>query len=87
MILPLPQDGPETSHFQITNITNGTLYLNDGITVVNNGDFITVADGAAGLKFLPDLNYFGNGTFDIQASIGNNINGLGGNANHGEFHR
>ncbi len=78
VITPNPVDGVSVTHFQITNITNGTLYLNDGVTQVNNGDFITVADAAAGLKFLPDPNYFGNGTFDIQASTSNAAAGLGG---------
>ena len=78
VITPNPVDGIEVTHFQITNISNGTLYLNDGVTQINNGDFITIADGAMGLKFLPNLNYFGTGSFEIQASIGNAVTGLGG---------
>ena len=46
-------DGTEVSHFKITGITGGTLYLNDGTTKVSNGDFITAAQGTAGLKFTP----------------------------------
>jgi hypothetical protein len=73
-----PLDGPEVTHFQITNITQGTLFLNDGVTAVTNGSFITVAQGSAGLRFQPALNFNGTGTFDVQASLANNISGLGG---------
>jgi hypothetical protein len=48
-----PADGEEVSHFKITNILNGTLYLNNGTTRINNGNFITYAQGHAGLKFTP----------------------------------
>ena len=34
-------DGTEVTHFKITNITNGTLFLNDGTTQIANGSFIT----------------------------------------------
>ncbi|MBF0448925.1 MAG: cadherin domain-containing protein [Magnetococcales bacterium] len=74
-------DGAEISHFQITSISNGTLYQNDGITAISNGDFITFAQGDAGLKFTPDDNLnsltssFG---FVIQASVSNQTTGLGG---------
>src|SRR5262249_4602231 len=81
-----PDDGDLTAYYQITNITGGTLYQNDGTTQINNGDFITVAQGSAGLKFTPDadqndniaaayLTYFG---FDIQGSETNDASGLGG---------
>ena len=61
-------DGLEVTHFKITNISNGTLYQNDGSTVINDGDFITFAEGNAGLKFTPSLDYFGPASFDVQAS-------------------
>ncbi|MCI0703908.1 MAG: FG-GAP-like repeat-containing protein [Planctomycetia bacterium] len=74
-------DGSEVTHFQITNIQNGTLFLGDGTTPINEGDFISFAQGNAGLKFTPnsDLNdattvFFG---FDVQASL-NATDGLGG---------
>ena len=73
-----PVDGPETSHFKITNITNGTLYLHDGTTVVSSGSFITFAQANAGLKFTPNANFFGTGSFDLQASVSNLDSGLGG---------
>jgi hypothetical protein len=34
-----PSDGSEITHFQITATNNGTLYLSDGVTPVNVGDF------------------------------------------------
>jgi uncharacterized repeat protein (TIGR01451 family) len=71
-------DGSEVSFFKITNIQNGTLFQNDGATLINNGDFITFAQGNLGLKFTPAPNFSGTGSFDIQASTGNNNAGLGG---------
>ena len=45
--------GAEVTHFEITGITGGTLYLNDGITPIADGQFITAAQAGAGLKFTP----------------------------------
>ncbi|MDM8557525.1 Calx-beta domain-containing protein [Candidatus Parabeggiatoa sp. HSG14] len=70
-------DDNEVTHFKITNITEGTLYQNDGTTAIAAGSFITFAEGNAGLKFSPAS--INNGTFDIQASLSDNDNGLGGN--------
>ncbi len=72
-------DGTEVTHFKITNISGGTLYQNDGSTQISNGDFITFAQGNAGLKFTPSQDSTANGNFDVQASTGNNDAGLGGN--------
>ena len=47
-------DGAEVTHFKITNITNGTLFQNDGTTPINNGDFITVARGQRRPEVHPD---------------------------------
>jgi hypothetical protein len=71
-------DGAEVTHFKITGITNGTLFQNDGTTQINNNDFITFAQGNAGLKFTPTANFHGNGQFTIQASTTNANGGLGG---------
>ena len=74
-------DGGGTAFYQITAIANGTLFQNDGVTAIANGAFITVAQGAAGLKFTPgtDLNStnasFG---FTVQASTNASNAGLGG---------
>ena len=75
-------DGGLTTHYQITNITAGTLYKNDGITVIANNAFITKAEGAAGLKFTPSLNLNNTTTalfgFTAQASVGNSVADLRG---------
>lgn len=70
-------DGPEVTHFQITGVANGTLFQNDGVTAINDGDFITVAQGNAGLKFSPAANFNGAGAFNAQAAVGNSAAGLG----------
>jgi hypothetical protein len=73
-------DNAEVTNFKITNITNGTLFQNDGTTQINNNDFITAPQGTAGLKFTPTAglsspgNNFG---FDVQASLSNTNGGLG----------
>ncbi|CDK97791.1 conserved protein of unknown function, containing cadherin-like domian [Magnetospirillum gryphiswaldense MSR-1 v2] len=61
-------DGAETTHFKITAITGGTLYKADGTTQISNGDFITFAEGNAGLKFSPTANSSSNGSFAVEAS-------------------
>jgi hypothetical protein len=71
-------DSAEVSHFRITNITSGTLFLNNGVTPVTNGAFITVAQGNAGLKFTPAPGFTGDGTFNVQASLNDDLSGLGG---------
>lgn len=74
-------DGAEVTHFKITGIQNGTLYQNDGTTMIANGSFITVAEGGAGLKFTPTSGLFSPVTtfsFDAQSSTSNSDAGLGG---------
>ena len=61
-------DGTEVTHFKISGISNGTLTLSDGSTVVNEGDYITYAQGQAGLKFTGGLNSTSTGSFDVEAS-------------------
>ncbi|MEN8698478.1 S-layer homology domain-containing protein [Bacillus infantis] len=65
-------DGSEITHFRLSDITGGTLYKNDCTTVINNGSYITLSEGEAGLKFKPDSNEFGNAEFSFkaQAAIG-----------------
>jgi hypothetical protein len=70
-----PADGAEVTHFKITAITGGLLFKNDGVTPINNGDFITFAEGNAGLKFTPGTV---NGSFLVQASTSASDAGLGG---------
>jgi hypothetical protein len=73
-----PLDGSAVGYIQVTNISGGTLYQNDGTTVINSGDFITIAQAGAGLRFTPITYSLSDGTFDIQASTSNNAAGLGG---------
>lgn len=73
-----PADTAAVTHYKITNIADGVLYLNDGSTQINNGDFITVAQGAAGLKFTPTGGFAGPASFAVQASLTDNDGGLGG---------
>src|SRR5205085_6551586 len=44
-------DGSEVTGFRITNISGGALFLKDEVTPIREGDFITVAQGSAGLRF------------------------------------
>jgi hypothetical protein len=71
-------DGAEVTHFKITGITNGTLFKNNGVTAIGNGQFITFAEGQAGLKFTPAPNSNTNGSFSVQASLSGLDAGLGG---------
>jgi large repetitive protein len=70
-----PPDGAQVTHFRITGITGGALFKNNGTTPINNGDFITFAEGNAGLKFTPGTT---NGSFNVQASTSASNAGLGG---------
>jgi uncharacterized delta-60 repeat protein len=72
-------DGNEVQFFKITNIQNGKLYKNDGATQISNGQFITVAEGNAGLKFTPNLSVASPVTafsFDVQAANDSSGDGL-----------
>lgn len=77
-ISPHPDDGPEITHFKITDITGGTLFLADNVTLVQAGDFITIEQGGAGLIFVPDADSTTDGNFNVQASTVENDSGLGG---------
>src|SRR6202012_6005037 len=79
VIIPSPVDGPEVTVFQITGITGGSLFQSDGVTAIHNGDFITVAEGAAGLRFTPgaDLNTPAGGTFGFLVRAAIDANGTG----------
>ncbi len=63
-----PDDGPEVTHFRISGITNGSLYLADGVTEIHDGDFITYTQGQAGVRFTPDSDADGNGSFGVESS-------------------
>ncbi len=80
VLTPNAADGTSITHFQITGITNGTLFQANGTTPITNGQFITIAQGAAGLKFLPAANSTATGSFQAKASLSNTVSGLSGNA-------
>ena len=61
-------DGSEVTHFKISSISHGVLYLADGTTVVADGTYITFAEAQAGLKFTPDADSNASGSFDVQSS-------------------
>jgi predicted outer membrane repeat protein len=71
-------DSFEVSHFKITGMTGGTLFQNDGVTPISDGQFITVGEGHASLKFTPAANFHGTASFHVQASVGFVDAGLGG---------
>ena len=73
-----PADSTEVTHVRVTNITNGTLFQNDGVTPIADGAFITIAQGAAGLRFLPAVDSVATGHITIQASTSALVAGLGG---------
>jgi VCBS repeat-containing protein len=78
VITPNAADGATVTHFKITGISGGTLFLSDGVTVIADGSFITVAQGAAGLKFTPAADSAADGSFRVQASVSGTDAGLGG---------
>jgi len=78
VITPNAADTAFVTNFQITNIMGGNLFLNDGSTPVINGQFITVAQAAAGLKFTPAVNSINSGSFTVQKSNSATSTGLAG---------
>ncbi len=78
VITPNSADTAYVTNFEITGITGGTLFLNDGTTAISNGTFITVAQGALGLKFTPTTGSTASGSFTVQESINATTGGLGG---------
>jgi uncharacterized repeat protein (TIGR03803 family) len=78
VITPNSADAALVTNFQITGITGGTLFQNDGTTIIHNGDFITAPQGAAGLKFTPTTGSTASGSFTVQESINATTGGLGG---------
>jgi len=49
-----PLDGPEVTHFGVTEVLGGSLYLASSLAAVKATDFITVDQGEAGLRFIGD---------------------------------
>jgi RHS repeat-associated protein len=78
VVTPNSADTAFVTNFQITGITGGTLFLNNGTTQITSGEFITVAQGGAGLKFTPASNSLTSGSFTVQESTSATTAGLGG---------
>ena len=78
VITPNPADAGKPVEFQVTQIIGGSLFQSDGMTPIHDGDFITAAQGRAGLKFRPDLFSPSPAGFDVQASLTATFGGLGG---------
>jgi type VI secretion system protein ImpB len=76
VIAPNAADAAVVTHFKISNIKDGDLFKNDGESKIENGQFITKDEGAAGLKFKPTGAT--DGSFKIQASISGTKDGLDG---------
>lgn len=74
VITPTSAGGAVTNYFKISGITGGTLYQQNGQTRIGDGDFITVAEGGAGLKFTPNPDAHGTTGFGflIQAALDTN---------------
>jgi len=55
LVVREPRNGDEVTHFRIDQILGGSLFLADGTTRIDGGDFITVAQGLEGLVWVPDI--------------------------------
>ena len=55
VITPNSLDTAFVTNFQITDITGGTLYLNNGVTQITNGEFITDGAGSGRTEVHADL--------------------------------
>ncbi|MCK5700623.1 MAG: hypothetical protein KAI29_05705, partial [Cyclobacteriaceae bacterium] len=73
-----PVDGNEVTHIKINEILNGTLYLNNGVSQIQNNEFITFSESKKGLKFTPNDGISDPGSFKIQAATGADDSHLGG---------
>ncbi|HTU24583.1 MAG TPA: hypothetical protein VMF30_04250, partial [Pirellulales bacterium] len=68
------------AYFQIYGITGGTLYQSNGTTPIANNSYITLAQGAAGLKFTPNPGSLVAGGFTVAESTTAGASGLSGPA-------
>ena len=80
-----PVDGEEVTHFKITNMLHGRLFINGDTTnqAIETNSFVLVEDGNSGLYYLPDENYNGPDSIFVQGSLNHNNQGLGGELDTG----
>ncbi len=78
VITPDPSD-TEVNYFQISNILGGNLFKNDGVTAIAQGEFITKAEGLAGLVFAPTQQGPNLG-FTVRSAASNRVSCLGGSS-------
>ena len=81
VITPDARDNGAVTHFKISNITGGTLFLNDGETPISDGQFIPAEEAEKGLKFTPEQDANSpsgdNFSFDVQGAFDADGKGLG----------
>jgi hypothetical protein len=70
-ILRNADDGPEVTHFRISGLEGISLFQGDGVTSVQAGEFVTVEQGSAGLRYL------GAGTITAVSAINDTPAGAG----------
>jgi hypothetical protein len=73
-----PVDGAEVTHFQVTAISGGTLFLEDGLTPIAVNGFVTAAQGTAGLAFTPTTGSTATGHVSVRAALFPHSSGAGG---------
>ncbi|QRG68618.1 S-layer homology domain-containing protein [Brevibacillus choshinensis] len=72
-------DGPEVTYYKVSNIRGGTLFKNDGVTPILDGEFTPASEGAKGLKFTPgpDSNTQAGDIFSFQVQAALDLGGTG----------
>ena len=77
VVTPDPSDNIST-HFVLSGISGGKLYLNDQATEVNDGDYISLTEGSSGLIFEPSNAV--NGALEARGSVSNDGSCLSANS-------
>ena len=75
VISPTHAGGTTATHFKISGITGGRLYHKNGTTLIQDGEYITVSEGQAGLRFMPTENAHGNTGFGFRVQAAADANG------------
>ena len=66
-IVPGAEEGAAVGFFKVSDIRNGTLFHNDGVTPLSAGAFVSVAEAAKGLRFLLN-DWYAPGSFQVHSS-------------------